>query len=105
MRRLVPVAAATGRELTSNYIADQQETLRKLPESPLLPADAWRDTLARCARPTVFITRRGDAPTRATLAAALPLLAEDLRYAAYGPCHARGARCCAASSRPPRDAG
>jgi hypothetical protein len=92
MRRLVPVATATGRELTSNYIADQQEAFHSLRDSPLLPADAWHDTLARCASPTVFITRRGDAPTRATLAAALPLLAEDVRYAAYGPCHPRGAR-------------
>jgi len=92
MRRLVPVATATGRELTSNYIADQQEAFRNLTESPLLPADAWHDTLARCASPTVFITRRGDASARATLAAALPLLAEDVRYAAYGPCRPRGAR-------------
>jgi 4-amino-4-deoxy-L-arabinose transferase-like glycosyltransferase len=86
MRQLVPVATATGRELTSNYIADQQETFRALPGSPLLPADAWRDALARCATRTVFITRRGDAAARATLGATLPLLAEDARYAAYGPC-------------------
>jgi hypothetical protein len=86
MRRFVPVATATGRELTSNYIADQQDAFRVLPGSPLLPADAWRDALARCATPTVFITRRGDAAGRATLGAALPLLAEDVRYAAYGPC-------------------
>lgn len=92
MRRVVPVATATGRELTSNYIADQQAAFRVLPNSPLLPADAWRDVLARCVVPTVFITRRGDAPTRATLAAALPLLAEDVRYDAYGPCRPQGAR-------------
>ena len=92
MRRRVPVATATGRELTSNYIADQQAAFRSLPDSPLLPADAWRDALARCGAPTVFITRRGDAATRAILGAALPLLAEDSRYAAYGPCHPQAAR-------------
>jgi 4-amino-4-deoxy-L-arabinose transferase-like glycosyltransferase len=86
MRRPLPVATATGRELTSNYIADQQAAFRALPNSPLLPADAWRDSLARCTAPTVFITRRGDAATRAALSAVLPLLAEDVRYAAYGPC-------------------
>jgi len=86
MRRFVPVATTTGRELTSNYIADQQEAFRALPGSPLLPAEAWRDALARCATPTVFIARRGDTAGRATLGAALPLLAEDVRYAAYGPC-------------------
>ncbi len=92
MRRVVPVATATGRELTSNYIADQQAAFRALPNSPLRPADSWRDVLAHCAVATVFITRRGDAAARGTLAAALPLLAEDVRYIAYGPCRPPGAR-------------
>ena len=84
--RTVRVATATGRELTSTYIADYADRLRSVPATPLLPADAWRDLLARCARPTVFIARSGDRDTRATLHTRLPLLAEDVRFAAYGPC-------------------
>lgn len=82
----MPVATATGRELTSNYIADYVDRFRAVPGSPLRPADAWRDVLARCPVPTVFIARSGDREIRDVLRAALPLLAEDVRYAAYGPC-------------------
>lgn len=86
LRRTLPVATASGRELTSNWIADQQQAFRALPGSPLLPGDAWRAILATCPQPTVFVTRTGDTDTRAALAARLPLLAEQGRYAAYGPC-------------------
>lgn len=84
--RHVPVATATGTELTSNWIVSRAETYRTLPGSPLLPADAWRDVLARCPRPTVFVTRSAEDQVPAELRAALPLLAVRGRYAAYGPC-------------------
>lgn len=90
--RPVAVATATANELTSNYIADHQARYRDYPNSPLLPAGYWRDVLARCPVPTVFLTTAGDRNTRAALAAALPLLAADGHYAAYGPCVTRGAR-------------
>lgn len=86
LRRPVPVATATARELTSNWIADQQVAFRALPGSPLLPGDAWREILATCPRPTVFVTRTGDDEARGALAARLPLVALEGRYAAYGPC-------------------
>jgi 4-amino-4-deoxy-L-arabinose transferase-like glycosyltransferase len=92
LRRTIPVATATGRELTSNFIADYHEKFRALPGSPLKPADYWREQLARCQVPTVFITRTGDAATRAALERVVTLLAVEGRYAAYGPCAASSAR-------------
>jgi len=84
--RPVAVATATAKELTSNYIADHQARYRDYPSSPLLPAGYWREVLARCPVPTVLLTTAGDRRTRAALDAALPLLAADGHYAAYGPC-------------------
>lgn len=86
LRRTIPVATATGRELTSTYIADYADRFRAVRGSPLLAADAWRDLLSRCPLPTIFIARAGDREVRATLHGLLPLLGEDARYAAYGPC-------------------
>lgn len=92
LRQTIPVATATGRELTSNFIADYHERFRELPGSPLKRPDYWREQLARCQAPTVFVTRTGDAATRAALEAVIPLLAVEGRYAAYGPCAASSAR-------------
>ena len=94
LRETVDVATGTGRELTSNFIADYVDRFRAWPGSPLKPADYWRALLARCSSspPTVFITRIGDSATRATLDSALTLLAVQGRYAAYGPCAASSAR-------------
>src|SRR5690348_8480363 len=85
--RPVAVVTSTGAELTSNYIADNVERLRAAPGSPLLPAGYWREALARCPVPTVFLAGAGNREAREALGAALPLLAADSHYAAYGPCH------------------
>jgi len=85
MGRTVPVATATGRELTSNYIADYADKYRQTPGSPLLSPDAWRDRLTTCTTHTVFIARPVDRDVIATLAV-LPKLYDNGRYAAYGPC-------------------
>ena len=84
--RAVAVATPTGAELTSNYIADNVERLRSATGSPLLPSGYWREALARCPVPTVFLAGAGNREARETLGAALPLLAADSHYAAYGPC-------------------
>jgi hypothetical protein len=90
LRRPVALATATAVELTSNYIAQYHEQYRAAPNSPLLPAGFWRDVLARCLVPTVFLTTAGNRDVRAVLGAALPLLAADGHYAAYGPCRPPG---------------
>jgi len=84
--RPVAVATETGAELTSNYIAQYHEQYRAAPGSPLVPAGSWREVLARCPRPTVFLATANNRDVRAALGAALPLLAADNHYAAYGPC-------------------
>jgi 4-amino-4-deoxy-L-arabinose transferase-like glycosyltransferase len=87
--RTVAVATETGAELTSNYIAQNATRLRDVASSPLLPLEYWRDVLARCPAPTVFLTAADNAETRAVLAATLPLVAADGHHAAYGPCTPR----------------
>ncbi|HYT83108.1 MAG TPA: glycosyltransferase family 39 protein [Gemmatimonadales bacterium] len=88
LRHTIDVATETGRELTSNFIADQAGRFRATPGSPLKPAGYWREVLTRCFEPTVFVIRTGDQATRAALDRVLPLLAVEGRYAAYGPCAA-----------------
>jgi len=99
--RTVAVATETGAELTSNYIAANQARFRDYPGSPLLPAGYWREALARCPVPTVFLTRAASRTERAELGATLPLLAADGHYAAYGPCTPRAPQA-PHPSQPPR---
>jgi len=86
LRRTIPVSTTGAEELTSNYIAEYHLRLRALPGSPLLPAHFWLEVLARCAAPTVFVTHDGLPGPRTWLQAALPLLADNGHYSAYGPC-------------------
>jgi len=61
-------------------IAGESRARQYLDEiSPLLPAAYWREALARCPMPTVFLTGAGHREARATLAAARPLLAAEDR--------------------------
>jgi 4-amino-4-deoxy-L-arabinose transferase-like glycosyltransferase len=92
LRHPIPVATATGRELTSNFIADYHERFRTVPGSPLKLPDYWRERVAACLKPTVLVTRANDSRIRVTLDSLLPLLAVEGGYAAYGPCAASSAR-------------
>jgi len=92
LRRTVPVATATGRELTSTFIADHEAQFRTDSASPLRPPDYWRARVANCRAATVFVARANDARLRAQLDPVLPLLAVEGQYAAYGPCAASSAR-------------
>jgi 4-amino-4-deoxy-L-arabinose transferase-like glycosyltransferase len=92
LQRRVPVSTAHGRELTSNYIADHYTEFLNTPGSPIEPPEFWRERLAQCSHPTVFIARANDGPIRAALEPRLPLLALEGHYAAYGPCAASSAR-------------
>src|SRR5881396_782646 len=103
--RTIAVATATGVELTSTFIADHHERYRTTAASPLLPAGYWREALARCPVPTVFVTTAANRETRSTLAAALPLLAADGHYAAYGPCTPAPAPAPTLTPSPPRGEG
>jgi 4-amino-4-deoxy-L-arabinose transferase-like glycosyltransferase len=103
--RPIAVATETGRELTSNYIADNQSRFRDYPATPLLPGGYWREVLAHCPVPTVFVTTANHREARAALDAALPLLAADNHYAAYGPCRPRTLSQPPQPPQPPRGGG
>ena len=92
LRRTIPIATATARELTSNFVVDYQEQFRQGSTSPLRPADYWRGRARECRTPAVFVARANDARVRAQLDSVLPLLAVEGKYAAYGPCAASSAR-------------
>jgi 4-amino-4-deoxy-L-arabinose transferase-like glycosyltransferase len=95
LRRTLLLATPRGRELTSNYvIAYFQKWMAADPRlTPLRPSDWWRQALAACDHPLVFVTWADDATTRRDLAAAgLPQIAANDRMAAYGPCTPRPAR-------------
>jgi 4-amino-4-deoxy-L-arabinose transferase-like glycosyltransferase len=95
LRRTLLVATPRGRELTSNYvIAYFRKWIAADPRrTPLRPTDWWRQALAACDHPLVFVTWADDAVTRGELAAAgLPQIVANDRMAAYGPCTARPAR-------------
>ena len=105
LRRTLLVATPRGRELTSNYvIAYFRKWIAADPRlTPLRPSDWWRQALAACDHPLVFVTWADDAATRAELAAAgLPQIVANDRMAAYGPCTPRPARPAAAPSGAPQ---
>jgi 4-amino-4-deoxy-L-arabinose transferase-like glycosyltransferase len=105
LRRTLLVATPRGRELTSNYvIAYFRKWIAADPRlTPLRPSDWWRQALAACDHPLVFVTWADDAATRAELAAAgLPQIVANDRMAAYGPCTPRPTRPAAAPSGAPR---
>jgi hypothetical protein len=80
-------------ELTSNYVVNRAAEFRGLPGSPLRPGGWWREALAACAEPTVFVARSGR-PAVEELARVLPLIAAggaDAKFLAYGPCRPAGA--------------
>jgi 4-amino-4-deoxy-L-arabinose transferase-like glycosyltransferase len=90
LRRTMPVATADAHELTSNFIVQISPSLRSASSSLRAP-DQWRRTLDRCPVPTVFVVHSGDPGVRARFAA-LPLIADDGRNAAFGPCQPVGHR-------------
>ena len=90
--RPVLLASATGREMTSNYVASRLDEFRAVPASPLRPLDWWRTAVAVCDTATVFVARRGSAVSD-SLAVYLRLLGSGGaggRFLAYGPCRPAG---------------
>ncbi|HLE85459.1 MAG TPA: glycosyltransferase family 39 protein [Thermoanaerobaculia bacterium] len=87
--RPIRVSSSTGLALGSNYVQRHYERLAD-PDSPFLcPPECWQESLRTCAQPTIFLLKPRRETERATLAAAgLPLLFEDRRLVAMGPCHA-----------------
>jgi 4-amino-4-deoxy-L-arabinose transferase-like glycosyltransferase len=90
LRRPLTLATRDGAELTSNYVTRHVDLLRRLPGSTLRPADWWREALALCRQPRVFVVGVDDAAARDILDAELPLRGTTRKVAAYGPCGLSG---------------
>lgn len=86
LERTFTLATPDARELTSNYIVRRHAWLRDRPGSPLRPPDWWREALATCGRPRVFIVGTDNEAVREHLAASLAVLVVTRKYAMYGPC-------------------
>jgi 4-amino-4-deoxy-L-arabinose transferase-like glycosyltransferase len=89
LRRPLVISTSDGTELTSNYIRQSFELLRRSSESPFRPADWWLDALLNCDRPRIFLTAALNTRVRNILDARLPLLAASRKVAVYGPCGVR----------------
>lgn len=90
LRRTLVLATHDGAELTSNYLVRHLDRWRRIPGSPLRPRTWWIDAVVTCGRRRVFVVRSDDATSRRILDAAVPLLGDTGRYAAYGPCGVGG---------------
>ena len=100
--RPVLLSSGTAVEMTSNYVVSRAAEFRKLPGSPLRPGGWWREALAACAVPTVFVARLGR-PEVAEIARALPFIAAggaDGKFLAYGPCRTGNALMPGAAAMP-----
>jgi 4-amino-4-deoxy-L-arabinose transferase-like glycosyltransferase len=84
--RTLTLASADGHELTSNYIVRRYAGLRLRAGSTLRPVDWWREALALCQRPRLFVVPADRRDLRASLESSLPLRAENRKVAIYGPC-------------------
>jgi 4-amino-4-deoxy-L-arabinose transferase-like glycosyltransferase len=87
----IEVSSPAGNELTSNYVRAKRPELLAAHGSTLHEADWWQTVLEACPEPAFFVVRRTDAAASGRLSeAGVPLLAQDRRYAVYGPCRSSG---------------
>jgi len=86
LERTLTLATQDGRELTSNYVVRHHDRLRDLPGTPLRPPEWWREALASCGRPRVFVVPVDAGEPRDHLAASLAVLGVTRKFAMYGPC-------------------
>ncbi len=84
--RLVTLSTTTGAELTSNYLFRTLDDWRNIQGTTLRPPGWWRERVAVCDRPRLFVVKSHDQDTRQLLETALPLLTVNRKVAVYGPC-------------------
>jgi len=84
--RSMQVSSADAEPLRSNYILRTYERWVHEPGSTLHPAEAWKEDLATCSQPTIFVLKPKREERALLEAAGLPLLAQDDDLIAYGPC-------------------
>ncbi len=84
LRRTLILASDSGVELTSNYLVRHFAQWNRGPTTR--SADWWNEALLACTRTRVFIVAVDNHAVQTRLAAALPVIAVNRKYAAYGPC-------------------
>jgi hypothetical protein len=84
--RTFTLVTADGRELTSNYVVRRHERLRRAPGTTLRPPGWWRDALATCDRPRIFLVPADSVGLQRQLASAMAVRAVTRKYVVYGPC-------------------
>ena len=91
LERPIVVTSATGRPFRSNSILSNYDALVGLPGRPLQRAEAWREIVELCARPTYVLTdNRHDDVHGEMERLGLPRLARDSRNTVFGPCREPG---------------
>ena len=85
--RTITLSTDDGAELTSNYLYRTLDRWRTVRGTTLRPRDWWRERVAICDRPRLFLVKRHDEVTRQLLESVLPLLAANRKVAVYGPCN------------------
>lgn len=88
LRREIILSSDTGAELTSNYLVASRKQYLGVPGSTLQPASWWREALADCAIPRIFIVPHGDEAASDELSQRLRRIGDGQRLTAYGPCEA-----------------
>jgi 4-amino-4-deoxy-L-arabinose transferase-like glycosyltransferase len=85
LRRTLVLSTADGTELTSNYLTSRFAAWVNR-TATLKSADWWREAAVTCERPRVFVFDSQNWPARQFVDRQLALLADNGKFAAYGPC-------------------
>lgn len=86
LERPILLATRDGSGLKSNYISDRYATLRLAPNTPLRAWHWWRSEFEQCSEPTVFVLKSRTLKHYPELTSALPVVSDNGRFAALGPC-------------------
>jgi len=84
--RPIRLSTSTGDPLRSNYVLHDYDTLARS-SSTLRPGGWWKAAAQSCSEPLIFLLKPKDQKGRSVLRAeGLPLLYEDRKIVAMGPC-------------------
>ncbi|MDY7095309.1 MAG: glycosyltransferase family 39 protein [Acidobacteriota bacterium] len=87
--RPVAVASSDGHPIKSTYLERSFEYWVSRETPTVRPLSWWRQTLSTCTGSQVFVVKSGAEGFRRQLEeASMPLILDDGRFAAYGPCRA-----------------
>ena len=85
--RSIRLSSSTGEPLRSNYVMHAYDSLATSHPTELRPGKWWRDALRSCSEPMIFLVQNEFPEQRELLhSAGLPVLYEDDKVAAMGPC-------------------